>query len=476
MMRPVAIILLYLIISFSAFSQDLSLIVTLNPNDCGNYIREVHSSLDKVSNDFRVNWLLEESYIGQQEKLEKVLNISLDNTVYSDSLYNELTRKGSTANIYQEDSMLFSIPIYKINSEVVGLINALNIKKKKKEIFQFPDSILFSNNNLIKKEDDNYLILDNTYNELFLRSKNKVFTTNGYTLFNKEVYYDVFKDYSYFDSLSKHIEGIKEIAYDRVKISNITFNDTTIDLFCEFPLLKRFDFDKENIGVYTSPAIVKLDFNLNYLYSINLESLPDKVNNNETHHLSPFFFEYFNDGYIISMFSENKEVSDETRPFGKLNIKNSSKEIIFSFLDMSIPKSFQSIHSVVQPSYIYSDLPIINHSLLPIEYDVEKQTVTTRDFKGFSYENVESFLKGDFSNTSIFVINTLYRNDDFLLMLYSKNRKNFKEIYDLSNGTSVYRHKYDGFVIDDRKSTIIPSGWNKAIYLDKNNQIVEVTF
>ncbi len=476
MMKTITIFLLLFIISVSNFGQENSLIVTLNPNDCGNHIRKVESLLGNVSKKNSVNWLLEESYNGQQKKLERALNITLGNTIYSDSLYNELTRNGSTVSVYQEDSMLFSIPIFKFNSEVVGLINALNNKKKKKEIFQFPDSILFSNNNLIKKKNDNYLILDNTYNEIFLRSKNRVFSTNGYNFFNKEVYYDVFNDYSFFDSLSKNIEGIKKIAYDRVKISNVTFNDSTIDLLCELPILKRFDFDNENIGIYLSPAIVKLDYKLNYLYSINLGSLLGKVYNNETHHPSSFFFKYFNDEYIISMFSENKEVGDETRPFGKVIIKPNGKDIQFNFIDIGIPSSFQSIHSVIQPSYVYTELPIINHSLLPIEYDIEKQTVATREINGFSYKDVENFLKGDFSNNSIFIINSLYRNDDFLLVLYSKNRKSFKEVYDLNTGNTVYNHKYNNIVIDDRKSTIIPTGWNKAIYLNRNNQIVEVEF
>lgn len=475
-MKTIYITFLCIFLHISIFSQQKTIIFTLNPNDCGNHIRKVESLLGNVSKKISINWLLEESYNGQQKKLERALNISLDNTIYSNSQYNDLTRNGSTVSVYQEDSMLFSIPIFKFNSEVVGLINALNNKKRKKEIFQFSDSILFSNNNLIKKENDNYLILDNTYNEIFLCSKNRVFSTNGYNLFNKEVYYDVFNDYSFFDSLSNNIEGIKKIAYDRVKISNVTFNDSTIDLLCELPLLKRFDFDNENIGIYLSPAIVKLDYKLNYLYSINLGSLLGKVYNNETHHPSSFFFEYFNDEYIISMFSENKEVSDETRPFGKIKVKNSPKKIIFNFLDMGIPKSLQSIHSVIQPSYVYSELPIINHSILPIEYDIEKQTVTTREIKGFSYKDVENFLKGDFSNKSIFIINSIYRNDDFLLVLYSKNRKNIKKIYDLNNGNTVYHHTYNNIVIDDSKSTIIPTGWNKATYLNRNNQIVEVEF
>jgi hypothetical protein len=457
------------------FCQEYKLLTTFSPNDCATFSRSVIKILGN-DNDFNLTWVLEEAYKGHQQQLEKTLNINFgNNVIYSDSLFNYLTKKGPSVNIYLGDSLILNLPQVSLNESTFSLITSTLSKQDKNVKYKFPSEFLFSNNNVIKMRNENFTVLDNIYNQITSVHNSKISKISGKELFSKKIYYEVFKEHSYFDSIMFYFDAVKDIGYNTVQIKNFTIKDSTIVLLCGLPIITRLDIDKSKIAVLPSPALISLDCNLNIIGFTNLSSVNQIVHQGKNHHFTFTFFDYYNSKYYVNYTFHRDSIFDQrNKLFGTLEVTNSNT-ILFKFSNISLPKHFWSLSSHVT-SYLFGSMPFIYSNLMPLEINFEEEYIVCHLFEAFSLSDLQKVFSGASSNRAIFVINSIYKDDNYLQLLYSKDGINFKEIYDLKSREKIYRYRFDDLVIKARKSNVLPVFWNRAIYLNNNNELIEVTF
>jgi len=465
------------LISLNLYSQQHSLLVAFQPNDCPNFNRKVNNLLQKVNEEVNLSWVLEEGYSGQVVELEKALSINLRSRkiIFSDSLFRSLTKIVSSASWYFNDSLLHTIPLVNLSEDFISLLNTTSENPKEKVIFSFPKDYIFSNNNTIIQGNDGFLVLDNIYNKLALNRNDSIYNLNGKDIFTKEVYFDIFKSHSYFDSIKYYSDGVKDIGYNTIQFKNITFNDSLIALLCGVPIITRLEIDRSKVAVLPSDAIIFLDKKLNYIGSVDLSSIMEIKSNNVEHFLSHSLFEYYQGNYYVNFsFRLDTEFNKNTKLFGKFHIDNRN-EIHFKLLDIAIPENYWTFYNQVSTFFI-GRMPFIYSMIFPFEINFDKNIAIDRMFSGFSIVDLNNITSGSSMNKSVFIINSIFQNEDYLSLLYSKGKRNFKEIYNIRNGELLHRKEYEVFVIKGRKSNVIPNSINSAIYLNNQNSLIEVYF
>jgi hypothetical protein len=470
------LVYIYIILAFfnlKLFGQENKLLITFSPNNCGTLTRNVNKLLN---NDSLIIWVMEETYKGHKLHLGEAFNINFNNNViYSDSLFNFLSKDGPSINVYSRDSLIFTIPQVYLNTNTLSLIVSVLSKPKKIVKQNFSDEFWFSNNTTIKMKKDNYIILDNIYNQVTYTKNGKNSKINGKDLFSGEIYYNIFKEHYYFDSIMFYQEGVKEIGYNTIQIKNVAFTDSLIALLCGIPTITRLEIDLNKIAVLPNPALILLDSNLKVVRCINLSPIGKLTHLNKEHHFSFNFFDYYNGNFYVNFTFHRDSIFDQrNKLFGVLSLTNSN-ELLFRFSNISLPKPFWPVSSHVT-SYLIGTMPFFYSTIMPLQINFEKESINYLPFEAFSLIELQNIFSSDNSNRAIFVINSIYQDDDYLQLLYSKNRNNYKEIYDLKNSKVIFRHKFDDFVIKERKSNVLPTFWNRAIYLNNNNELVEIIF
>lgn len=472
------IFLLMALISFNVYSQNDKLLIALDPMNCGNCIRNVSELKKKISENLPAYWLMDNTYKDQIKKLESNLNIEIGNDViFSDSLYSILTKHGALVALFKNNRLVYSLPIYELNSEYVGIINSMVDKISENNIFQFPDSLKFSKMVTIKKRKDDYLLVDNLYNELSYLSKGEWKQIKGESFFTKEIYFNAFKDNSFFDSINNHISELKRMAYNEIKFSNATLGDSTLEILCNLPLIKLLD---KKVGVYLSPAIITLNKDMKFISIRNLNEYFEKNSGGKKYYLSPDLFEYYKQNFYFSYTPDTKnKLEKKVYLFASLSIDYKDSKSKMTFLDITLPPKWATATSSFINRYIYADFPSVYNPLFPIEFDLEKSTSTNFDIKGFSFDELVGSTKGKYSYSDLFLVSSIYRSDNFLVILYRKNGKNIKDIYDIKNHKLLYHYQFETplFSSKDGISTFfLPVDWNKFVFLDGKNRIKEVSF
>jgi len=471
-------VLFVVLINFSVFSQNSKLLITLNPSDCGNCIRRVNSFKKQISNDMPTYWLMEESYKEQIKKLEEKLVVEISSSViFSDSLFSQLSTQGSVFAVYKKDSLVLSFPISKMDIEHVGIINSMIDKPTENTIFQLPDSLMFSKRVTLKKQKSDYLLVDDLYNELTLLSDSKVKQIKGESFFTKEIYYNAFKDNSYYDSLFLQIPALQKMSYNEVKFVDAAFGDSTIEVFCNLPVLKRI---QNNMGVALSPAIITLSKDLTFIKIQSLSDYSVLQHKRAKYYLTPIFFEYYNQKFYFSYMPDNRKKFDKkVYSFASLAVNQKEGLPKMDFLNITFSREWATTLSTFRNRYIYFKLPAIYNSLLPFEYNLENSTATNYGISEFSFNELVKSTKGEYSYSDLFSINAIYRGDKFLVVLFRKNNKTIKDIYDIIDHKLIYHYEYENPLVNPKDGTntfYLPVDWNKFVFLDGKNRIKEVTF
>ena len=466
-----------MVIKINGFGQNSKLLVTLSPMDCGNCVRNLNNQLQKVSKEIPTYWLMKETYKNQISKLEKQLQIEIGSKViFSDSLFSQLASNGSVVAVYKKDSLVYSFPINKIDNEHIGIVNSMVNILSEKEIFQLPDSLVFSERVTLKKHNNEYLLVDMVYSELTYIRNGQFKQLKGKSLLTKEIYYKAFHNNSNYDSIFYHKVDLQEAAYDEVKIMNATFGDSTIEVFCNIPVIKPFE---NKIGIYFSPAIVTLSKNLELKEVLSLDEYLEKKSSKANYILLPDLFEYFNNKFYFSYFPDSKsKLNSKVYSFASLTNTNSGNPKM-NFLEITSTKEMATTLMTFMNSYFYFDLPLIYNPLLPFEYNLETATTTNFGINGFSYNELEASTKGKFSYSDLFHLSSIYHGNNFLVVLYRKNGKTIKEIYDINSRKLIYHYQFEAPLYNKKdgiKTSFSPSDWNKFVFLNGKNQLIEVTF
>ncbi|KAF5055897.1 hypothetical protein DSECCO2_373000 [anaerobic digester metagenome] len=475
-MKRYYLLIILVCIAYFGFGQSKKVYVTLNPNDCVSCLKNTERLRYTLDSSIAFSWVMHQTYKGHQGKLEKALGIQFnDSIIFSDSVYRSIYNNGSQLAVLYDEKIIVSFDLMSLNQDNIDFANSLLTGGDIKELAVLPDSILFSNNVIVKEKDNGFFILDKIYDELIFYSSSKgIARINGENLFNEVVYKDVFGESSgEFNDIQKHYETLKKSAYSKIAIKNVTFTDSNICMLCYVPVVKQIN-ERRDIGVYHVPSIIYLSEDLTYKKAISLEKSQIIKQSNISYYLSPDLFEYNKDGFYLYYYANDEDLEKETdcEVFGKLN-----NNFEVSFLEMKLPNRFGTILSRFSSGFISNHYPKLYNYAFPFEFDLLSGKINEFPFERFSYDNLRRIVEGDFSNTQIFNILSVYQKDRYLMILYREGGTLYKESYDL-----VSQKKLLSILVEKNPfktgivSNLIPTGWNTALYLDSYNRIVELSF